>query len=504
MYYLRYLLIYLLGTSLVLSFPPNAVCWLVFISLSIFVAGLNSKIVKSSFWYGYIFYLGASIAFIGYWFSCYFRLQLGTSYILSYILTSIICLYTSLYIGGISTLYTRIKTSNNVFNLCFLFPSLWVITELIRGLFFPRSWYALGNTQVDNIVFRGYYPLFGAYFVSWLIISISGFIAYLLIYKRKNIKSLVTGILILAIWIVLSLLLSQIRYTHEYGKPISVALLQPSIFSSTNDGPLKLLQLENISEELIKKANADLIVLPETVFGTDSENLSDGYLDRIKSEINGKVLIYGSPINRSGYLHQTGIVNINDPGSLIYAKYYLVPFGEYTPFKNEFMDSLVNNVGFQIAEYIPGNYIQQPTEILGQKFAFNLCYENAINAFVADNAKNSTILLNQSDLSWYGKTVMKDASLQFSQGRALENQRYFLQDGNTGDTVIINPEGHVEKRLEAFKSGLLIGTVHGYTGTTPFELWCNTPIWLLCSFICIYALLKKKLFLKNNSNKRIK
>jgi apolipoprotein N-acyltransferase len=49
-------------------------------------------------------------------------------------------------------------------------------------------------------------------------------------------------------------------------------------------------------------------------------------------------------------------------------------------------------------------------------------------------------MLNQSDLSWYGQTTMKNDFFQFSQARALENQKYFLQDGNTGDTAfIVNP-----------------------------------------------------------------
>ena len=489
---LRYPFTFILGTSLVWAFPPHAISWVIFITMAIFLAGLERPLTKSGFWYGYIFYLGAVVAFIGYWFSYYFRLQLGAGYFTSYALTSIICFYTSLYIGGITVLYRKIKTTSHLYNLVCLFPSLWVLTELIRGLFFPRSWYVFGNTQVNNVLFRGFYPILGVYFVSWLIIAIAGCFAYFILYKRHDLRAIIKGMLAVLAGLAFCFGFAQIQYTQKYGLPINISLLQPSTFSSTNPSYSQsiMLETEDISVQLIQKTSADLIVLPETVFGTDPHYLTFGFLDKLRQLTPNKTIIFGSPISWNGSARQTGIVSLDHPGNLIYAKHYLVPFGEYTPFKGEIMNFLVNSVGFQISEYIPGSYYQQPVEILGQKFAFNLCYENAVNEFVAKNARNATILLNQSDLSWYGKTNMKDASLQFSQARALENQRYFLQDGNTGDTVVINPQGEIEQQIPAFQSDELTASVQGYSGTTPFEVIGNLPIWILCCANLIYALFK--------------
>ncbi|MBP9742195.1 MAG: apolipoprotein N-acyltransferase [Burkholderiales bacterium] len=487
----KYSLLYpfLIGVSLILAFPPHQLSYAIFISITIFIIGL--EYTKNSFWYGYSFYLGAAITFIGYWFSYYFRLQLGVGYILSYLFTAVVCFYTALYIGVISVIYSKIKTRHLIFNQAVLLPSLWVITELIRGFFFPRSWYALGNTQVDSLLFKGYYPLFGVYFVSWLIVAVAGMLAYCCL--NYTFKTWIKCVTVLLIFFGISYWLSGIKYTKPYGLPLTIAMVQPSIFSSTTFNVNKQQSLETLSRQLIIAANADLIILPETVFGVDYHNLSYGYFNELVNIANQKhaQLILGSPIRFGNNPHKTGVIDITHPDTPIYLKHYLVPFGEYDPLKDTFLEPLITMLGLKLANYIPGSYLQPPVEMLNQKFAFNICYENTINDYVAANAKTATIMVNQSDLSWYGKTQMKDVSLQFSQARALENQRYFIQDGNSGDTVIINPKGQIEEKIPAFVSNTLIGTVQGYSGVTPFEMWQNLPIWLLCCGSLIIGILLK-------------
>ena len=488
----RYIFVALLGSCMVFAFPPHTVSYTVFIILTLFILGLQQRFTNSSFWYGYSFYFGAVVAFIGYWFSSYFRIQLGTGYLLAYAITSIICFYTAFYIGIICFFYNKLRTNNQLFNLVILFPSLWVLTELIRGLFFPRSWYVLGNIVVNDPLFSGFYPIFGVYFVSWIIVAIAALFCYCILYQQKSCSGLLKFLCVIVIGIAFSYLLSKIRYTHKFGSPIKVALIQPSVFSTTSLTEQQLLETEDIVEKLVTNVNASLIILPETIFGTDPHYLDDGYFDRLRHLTKGRQLVFGSPLNWPGELHQTGVASIDNPNHLIYTKHYLVPFGEYTPLQgNLIMDFLVQVIGFNLKNYIPGSYIQTPMLVNGQKFAFNICYENSINDFVAKNAVSATILINQSDLSWYGQTVMKDSALQFSQARALENQRYFLQDGNTGDTVVINHMGQIEQKIPAFEEGVIITSVQGYSGTTPFEFMGNIPIWFLCSIGLLWAITQK-------------
>ncbi len=99
----------------------------------------------------------------------------------------------------------------------------------------------------------------------------------------------------------------------------------------------------------------------------------------------------------------------------------------------------------------------------------------------------STILANLSDMVWYGDTVAKDQHLQISQVRALENQRYFIQDTNTGLTAIITPNGMIQSKLAPFVKGTLTDMVQGRFGATPFEIVGNYPIIIICAlFIFIF------------------
>lgn len=492
-------LIFILGLGSGLTFPPMAFSWLIFIILAIFLSGLENKLFKYSFAYGYVFYLGAGISFIGSWFSYYFRLQLGCGYLISYFLTMILCLYGALYCGIISSIYTRIKLHSKFYNLVFLFPSLWVLTELIRGTFFPRSWYALGYTQVNNILFRGYFPLLGIYGVSWLIVALSGFAVYTLSKQNKRgLIQLISGLLIFG---GLSLTLAQIKYTTATGKPIKVALLQPSVFSTKNYTFVTRDSLEQASQQLVQNSDAELLVLPEAVFGTTYQYLTPGYLEQLNQIVESKsaTLIAGVNLEDKSGNKYTGDVVSSDWNRAVYTKHNLVPFGEYNPLKKTPLAWILGDASEQITQYTPGIAVQLPYQFKDQKIAFNICYENTINDFVAFGAKDATIMLNQSDLSWYGQTTMKNDFFQFSQARALENQKYFLQDGNTGDTAFINRDGQVESHIEAYAAGAAVGMVQGYQGATPFARLGNTPIWLLCSLTIILTL-----FLRSKEVKRCK
>ena len=483
------ILIFILGLSCGLTFPPMALSWLIFIILAFFLKGLENKFIKHSFGYGYIFYLGAGISFIGSWFSYYFRLQLGCGYLISYFLTMILCLYGALYCGIISSVYTRIKSRWSFYNLVMLFPSLWVLTELIRGTFFPRSWYALGYTQVNNLLFRGYFPLLGIYGVSWLIVALSGFAVYTLSKQSKRgLIQLLSGLIIFG---GLSLVLAQIKYTTPTGKPIKVALLQPSIFSTKNYTFVTRDSLEQASQQLVQDTDAELLVLPEAVFGTTYQYLTPGYLEQLNQIVESKAatLIVGVNLEDSAGNKYTGDVVSSDWNQAVYTKHNLVPFGEYNPLKKTPLAWILGDASEQITQYKPGIAIQSPYQFKDQKIAFNICYENTINDFVAFGAKDATIMLNQSDLSWYGQTTMKNDFFQFSQARALENQKYFLQDGNTGDTAFINRDGEVESRIAAYTAGAAVGMVQGYSGMTPFVRIGNIPIWLLCILIIALAVI---------------
>jgi apolipoprotein N-acyltransferase len=91
-----------------------------------------------------------------------------------------------------------------------------------------------------------------------------------------------------------------------------------------------------------------------------------------------------------------------------------------------------------------------------------------IAAQLAGSKAPATILLNVSNLAWYGESIAIAQHLQISQMRSLETGRPMLRATNSGATVVIDGRGKVVDRLAPYTSGTLAATVQGMAGTTPY------------------------------------
>ncbi|MGY6298079.1 nitrilase-related carbon-nitrogen hydrolase, partial [Vibrio parahaemolyticus] len=77
----------------------------------------------------------------------------------------------------------------------------------------------------------------------------------------------------------------------------------------------------------------------------------------------------------------------------------------------------------------------------------NICYEDLFGEELAarffDPAQAPTVLVNFSNIGWFGNTLAVDQHLQISRMRALELERPMVRATNTGATVIIDHRGVV-------------------------------------------------------------
>ena len=78
------------------------------------------------------------------------------------------------------------------------------------------------------------------------------------------------------------------------------------------------------------------------------------------------------------------------------------------------------------------------------------------------------VLVNASNLAWFGDTIALDQHLQMARMRTLETGRPLIAATNTGATAVIDAQGHVTARLPAFTAGQIEATVQGMTGRTPY------------------------------------
>ena len=119
---------------------------------------------------------------------------------------------------------------------------------------------------------------------------------------------------------------------------------------------------------------------------------------------------------------------------------------------------------------------QAPLAIAGQRVAVNICYEDAFGDEIARAAGRATMLVNVSNIAWFGDSLAPAQHLNIARLRALETGRMHLTATNTGITAAIDPDGRVFARLPQFVQGRLEIDAQGYRGATPFLRWRDWPI----------------------------
>lgn len=185
------------------------------------------------------------------------------------------------------------------------------------------------------------------------------------------------------------------------------------------------------------------------------------------------------------------------PGFYQYSKHHLVPFGEFIPPMFRWFTRLMN---IPLGDFARGDLVQRPWALAGQRVSTNICYEDLFGeelaASFADPAHAPTVLVNLSNIGWFGDTVAIDQHLQISRLRAMELGRPMLRATNTGATAAIDHRGVVTHSLPRLTRDRLAATVEGRTGLTPFAAWASQwglwPAWGLCLWVVVWARIARR------------
>lgn len=157
-----------------------------------------------------------------------------------------------------------------------------------------------------------------------------------------------------------------------------------------------------------------------------------------------------------------------------YEKHHLVPFGEFIPPAFKWFVALMN---IPLGDFNRGALGQPALHWAGQRVATNICYEdlygNELATGFASEGLAPTVMVNLSNIAWFGNTVAIDQHLHISRMRALELGRPMVRATNTGATVVIDHQGRVTHALTRHTEGALTGAVDGREGLTPFAQWAS-------------------------------
>jgi len=256
-----------------------------------------------------------------------------------------------------------------------------------------------------------------------------------------------------------------------------VVLLQGNIPQDMKWLPEKSQATLEIYARMAAASPAQLIVLPETALPMFESSLPAVYRDALTSlgRKNSGDVLTGLPTGSPAGAYYNSVISLGSAPSQRYHKVHLVPFGEYIPLKT-LWGWVIEVLHIPLSDFARGAIDQRPLAIGGQRVAVNICYEDAFGEEIIRQLPAASVLVNVSNLAWFGDSFAPWQHAQMSQMRALETGRMMLRATNTGVTAIIDARGHLLASLPLFTRGSLSGEIQGYAGSTPYVRWGNAPV----------------------------
>jgi apolipoprotein N-acyltransferase len=148
----------------------------------------------------------------------------------------------------------------------------------------------------------------------------------------------------------------------------------------------------------------------------------------------------------------------------------------------------VEALAIPLTDFSRGDPAQRPLALAGQRVAINICYEDAFGEEIIRQLPEATLLVNVSNVAWFGESIAPMQHLQISQMRALETGRPMLRATNTGMTAVIDPRGRVVAAAATFARETVEARVRGHAGATPYVRFGNAPAVVLSVLMLAIAL----------------
>lgn len=379
-------------------------------------------------------------------------------------------LYLGLYFGLFGLLFhllARFK-GNGIALLCV--PFLWVAVELARARITGFPWDLLGTSQVNNLLLTKLAPWAGVMGISLLLAAGNALCLWqprLGGARRVWVGPACTALLALgtygAFWSRLppspaSAVATLVQDNYEVGSQELYLTSQPTMLATLTAASLHpvvspgaaALEAQSRAAD-VKAPPTSLILWPEAPTPFHSADPA------FRESIGALARSAGAPVivDADAQDPATGTTPPREYVSASfflpdgtyagrYDKMHLVPFGEYTPYKQLFFFAghLLDGLNF-----VPGTR-RTLFSAAGHRYGVFICYESIFGDEIRHFALGGAqVFANLSDDGWYGDTSAPWEHLEMTRMRAIENGRWVLLDTNTGITASIDPRGRIVARM---------------------------------------------------------
>ena len=278
-------------------------------------------------------------------------------------------------------------------------------------------------------------------------------------------------------------------------QPVSLALLQGNIpVAEKFDPQTGVAEALRWYGQRFLERKEDLVIAPETAIPLFKRDLPPGYFEAIAAPYRqgGQAMMTGLPRGNAqvGYTNSVEAIKPGVAGEYVYSKSHLVLMGEFTPAWLQWFNDLLE---IPLDSFSRGAVVQPSFEWKGERFAPNICYEDLFGEELAQRfvqpQQAPTVLVNFTNVGWFGDGVMVDQHLHISRMRALELERPMVRATNTGATAIIDHRARVLAQAPRTSVQVLTGQVVGVgqsgdvRDVTPFARWAGRlglwPMWAL-------------------------
>lgn len=466
-----YLLAFVSGILLVLTFPPFDLHYIAWIALVPLFIALNGRGAAQGFIIGAVFGLSFFCGSV-YWVINSIHYYGGLPLFPSSLITLLLCAYLSLYPALFSAvaIHARRMHPSLFFTTA---PAVWVMLELARTYIFSGfPWALLGYSQYLVLPIIQIADITGVYGISFIIVFVNAAVSDVMI-DRKRIAPPVAALVVAAA--VVAYGMSRLDSPHPDGK-IRISVVQGNIEQDKKWDPAYQAEVISTYRRLTHSAlqdEPDLVIWPETATpfyfsGTGPEH------GRLTKDLEafvrktGVPLLFGSPtyeirpgrvvrLRNSAFL-LSGAGNVE----AVYHKLHLVPFGEYVPLRDIlfFVDKMVQAIG----DFEPGSShtvmtVRTPSEKdvkIGAVICYEIIFPDLVRRFVDRGASVITTITNDA---WFGRTGAPYQHFSMAVLRAVENRVPIARAANTGISGFISPSGRIQKASAIFTETYLTDTL---------------------------------------------